>query len=158
MKTVFPRSFPRWFAAVMVLFWLARPGLAAAQDFAGVWNIRGTLLTDSGNGNDPYAPKAGAQKPDRWSIAADGNTLTLTSAAGSIAGIQTVPGSARFMGRYPMPVGKFTGIMQITIDCKLVASGQLVAAEEILYFMPNGLGVIQPMPLGREAWKIEGAR
>ena len=155
MKTKWIPNLPVWVVAALLCASALR---AAAEDFTGVWNIKGTLLTDSGNGNDPVAPKAGAQKPDRWSIAANGNTLTLTSSAGSIAGVVTAPNTARFMGRYPMPVGKFTGMVQLTIDCKLTAPGELVAAEEILYFMPNGLGVIQPVPLGREAWKIEGVR
>jgi hypothetical protein len=142
--------------AALMVSCLVTPGMSTAGDFSGEWHIMGTLVTDSGT--DRYAPKAGFQKPDSWRIVAHGQNLSLTSPAGTISGKQTSPGTARFLGRYPIPVGQFTGYMQISIDASLTDNGKLLAGEEILYFMPNGLGVMQPMPLGREAWKIEGVR
>ena len=144
----------------LVVPWLLLPqpvASASANDVVGMWNILATLIVESGDPRDPTRPKPGFQKPDRWNITSNGQGLVLTGSQGSITGQLTAQG-ATFFGRYPIPVGKFQGFVQIRIECMVAGPGVMQGGEEILYFMPNGLGQIQTVPLGREAWRFMARR
>ena len=142
----------------LLLFMSAAPSFAQARYLVGTWNIMGTLIVESGDPRDHTRPKPGYQKPDRWAIAAHGNGLSLTSPAGTIYGSPT-PSGAHFEGRYPIPLGgNLQGFLQVKIDVMLSTPNTIKATEELLYFMPNGLGVMQIVPAAREAWTAFGQR
>lgn len=130
---------------------------AVASDMVGVWDIVGTLITARGRPNDPNLPRPGLQKPELWKIAASGQGLVLTSSAGSIQGKLTPQGAA-FFGRYPIQLGPYKAIMQITIECMASAPGAMQGGEDISYFGINFLGQVEPVPVSGEVWRFVGRR
>lgn len=143
-------------AVAAVAFTSACPPAHAAT-IAGTWLIHGKLVTSSAmNPNDRYAPKVGQVMIETWKIAKSAKGFTLTTPKGTVPGTAAGAGG-HFRVRFPANIMGAACQIQVTIDAKPKGANALVGTEEVLYFMYDGIGRLNPVP-AREAWTFTAKR
>lgn len=129
----------------------------AAASIVGTWAIHGKLVTSVAmNPNDRYAPKEGQDMVQTWKITKTKTGFALITPKGTVPGTGTGT-SAHFKVRFPASIMGASCQIQVTVDVKAKSASSLSGSEELLYFVYNGLGQLNPVP-GREAWAFTAKR